>query len=94
MGWFPDILLFLQSTSPTEIKYNLPTRDMFSFLENPASAENTDNQTMVFRKSSCSGTFNNLTEHLLLGEVKAFYQYIMIMSMEMLYDKLLGQTFT
>lgn len=61
MGWFQDILLFLQSTSPTEIKYSLPTRDIFSFLENPVSAENTDNQTMVFRESSCSGTFINMT---------------------------------
>lgn len=35
MGWFQDILLGLQSTSPTETKYILPATDMPFSLDNP-----------------------------------------------------------
>lgn len=43
MDWFPDILQGPQSTSPTERKYSLLTKDMPYFLENPNYAENIRN---------------------------------------------------
>lgn len=43
MGQFPDNRWDLQSTSPTETKHILPTKDMPYFLENPNYVENISN---------------------------------------------------
>ena len=47
MGWFPDILLGLQLTNPTEMMHILPTKDMPYFLETPNYVENISNHLPI-----------------------------------------------